>query len=224
MAGAREHCQGGKILPRLRQDPAYLVHNNMRVWYVGSNGTWEINPRTVDWPKVHAKNLPYMFRQEPGPKNPLGDIKFVFPTVLTSTCTIPPPAPCLPRPTALSAMGVFALKSPSTLQNTFCGTIRNGRGNVFRPPLRKAPARPCCCQSCSTPITHPLCGLMQRARLHFPPISMATIVRQGKAHSELFPPCSRLAWRFFCRGAPLSSGQYEKILRMYHRPYLMRRI
>ena len=68
-----------EILPRLRQDPAYLVHNNMRVWYVGSNGTWEINPRTVDWPKVQAKNLPYMFRQEPGPKNPLGDIKFVFP-------------------------------------------------------------------------------------------------------------------------------------------------
>ena len=58
-----------EILPRLRQDPAYLVHNNMRVWYVGSNGTWEINPRTVDWPKVHAKNLPYMFRQEPGPKS-----------------------------------------------------------------------------------------------------------------------------------------------------------
>jgi murein L,D-transpeptidase YcbB/YkuD len=68
-----------EILPRLRQDPAYLVQNNMRVWYVGSNGTWEINPRTVDWPKVPAKNLPYMFRQEPGPKNPLGDIKFVFP-------------------------------------------------------------------------------------------------------------------------------------------------
>jgi murein L,D-transpeptidase YcbB/YkuD len=68
-----------EILPRLRQDPAYLVQNNMRVWYVSSNGAWEINPSTVDWFKVQAKNLPYRFRQEPGPKNPLGDIKFVFP-------------------------------------------------------------------------------------------------------------------------------------------------
>jgi murein L,D-transpeptidase YcbB/YkuD len=35
---------------------------------------WEVN-----WEKVTASNFKYQLRQEPGPKNPLGRIKFIFP-------------------------------------------------------------------------------------------------------------------------------------------------
>ncbi|MGE3538030.1 MAG: murein L,D-transpeptidase [Candidatus Tectimicrobiota bacterium] len=64
-----------ELLPILRANPAYLAQNNMRL----SSGTRDIDPRSVDWSRVSAKNFPYRIRQEPGPRNPLGNIKFMFP-------------------------------------------------------------------------------------------------------------------------------------------------
>ena len=38
-----------------------------------------IDPASIDWAQVSARNFPYMIRQRPGPKNALGRIKFIFP-------------------------------------------------------------------------------------------------------------------------------------------------
>jgi murein L,D-transpeptidase YcbB/YkuD len=40
---------------------------------------YEMDPETIDWSRITAKTLSYQFRQEPGPLNPLGQIKFMFP-------------------------------------------------------------------------------------------------------------------------------------------------
>lgn len=64
-----------ELVPILRANPGYLVQHNMRLSY----GTRTVDPRNVDWGKVSTKNFPYRLRQEPGPKNPLGTIKFMFP-------------------------------------------------------------------------------------------------------------------------------------------------
>jgi murein L,D-transpeptidase YcbB/YkuD len=37
-----------------------------------------VDPNSVNWRK-YSKNVPYTFRQEPGPHNALGRIKFIFP-------------------------------------------------------------------------------------------------------------------------------------------------
>lgn len=63
-----------ELLPILRNNPGYLAQHNMKV----SNGTQEVDPRGINWWKVSTKNFPYRLRQEPGPKNPLGNIKFLF--------------------------------------------------------------------------------------------------------------------------------------------------
>jgi murein L,D-transpeptidase YcbB/YkuD len=39
----------------------------------------EIDPATIDWATVDPARLPYKLRQDPGPKNALGRIKFMFP-------------------------------------------------------------------------------------------------------------------------------------------------
>jgi murein L,D-transpeptidase YcbB/YkuD len=39
----------------------------------------EIDPYTVDWSRITARNFSFWLRQDPGPKNPLGQIKFMFP-------------------------------------------------------------------------------------------------------------------------------------------------
>jgi murein L,D-transpeptidase YcbB/YkuD len=66
-------------LPLIRKDPDYLVKENIRVFQGWGAETKEMNPASVDWSKVTGKNLNYRLRQEPGPKNALGRVKFMFP-------------------------------------------------------------------------------------------------------------------------------------------------
>ncbi len=64
------------ILPRLRKDRGYLKKKNMRVIdYKGNT----VDASNINWKKYTAKNFPYMIRQDPGPNNALGQIKFIFP-------------------------------------------------------------------------------------------------------------------------------------------------
>lgn len=64
------------LLPTLRRDPGYLMRHDFRV--IGAGGNW-IDPGSVDWWRVKARSVPYILRQEPGPTNPVGRIKFMFP-------------------------------------------------------------------------------------------------------------------------------------------------
>ena len=64
------------LLPDLRRDPAELQRRNMVV--LDHQGR-RVDPATIDWPSVTWRNFPYMIRQEPGPNNALGRVKFMFP-------------------------------------------------------------------------------------------------------------------------------------------------
>jgi len=67
------------ILPKVIKDPAYLGEKGFRVFENWSEGAREIDVSALDWNRVKAEGLPYKFRQEPGPQNSLGRIKFMFP-------------------------------------------------------------------------------------------------------------------------------------------------
>jgi murein L,D-transpeptidase YcbB/YkuD len=67
------------ILPKAKKDPAYLKKMGFRVLENWTDGAPEIDPEAVDWSQVEAENLTYRFRQDPGPLNSLGRIKFMFP-------------------------------------------------------------------------------------------------------------------------------------------------
>ena len=64
------------ILPKVKQDPEYLRNKNMVV--LDQQGT-QIDPATIDWSQYPGKGFPYLIRQQPGPKNALGRVKFIFP-------------------------------------------------------------------------------------------------------------------------------------------------
>lgn len=61
-----------ETLPAIRRDPDYLKNKNMSV--IRSDGS-VVDPSTIDF----NGKFPYGIRQEPGPGNALGRVKFIFP-------------------------------------------------------------------------------------------------------------------------------------------------
>lgn len=64
------------FLPKLRVNPGFLREKKLRV--VDPNGG-PVSAATIDWRRVSATRFPYYLRQDPGPDNALGRIKFMFP-------------------------------------------------------------------------------------------------------------------------------------------------
>jgi murein L,D-transpeptidase YcbB/YkuD len=63
------------ILPKIKKNPDYL--RKMKISVIDRKGKI-VDPNSVNWSK-YSKSIPYTLRQEPGPHNALGRIKFIFP-------------------------------------------------------------------------------------------------------------------------------------------------
>ena len=69
-----------EMLPELRKDSSYLADKHIRVFSSWQSDATELNPLNIDWSKVSRKEISrYKLRQDPGPWNALGVVKFVFP-------------------------------------------------------------------------------------------------------------------------------------------------
>ncbi len=66
----------GEILTAIRRDASYLEREGMRV--IDRAGR-TIDPTSLDFSRWSGRSFPYVFRQDPGPRNALGFIKFMFP-------------------------------------------------------------------------------------------------------------------------------------------------
>jgi murein L,D-transpeptidase YcbB/YkuD len=64
------------VLPELRRNPDYLADHNMVVLTFDGN---PVESAEIDWSAYTGHSLPYLIRQQPGPSNALGRIKFMFP-------------------------------------------------------------------------------------------------------------------------------------------------
>ncbi|MFC1493336.1 murein L,D-transpeptidase [candidate division KSB1 bacterium] len=62
-----------------QEDNNYFTRNNINILSYVNNSTKEITPDSVEWEAYRESTVEYIFRQEPGLSNPLGDIKFIFP-------------------------------------------------------------------------------------------------------------------------------------------------
>ena len=68
-----------EMLPELIQDPGYLAKNKIRVFSSWQNDSVELDPYKVNWNELGNKITRFKLRQDSGPWNVLGKIKFVFP-------------------------------------------------------------------------------------------------------------------------------------------------
>lgn len=67
-------------LPKLKKNPYYLVNRHVRLFASGKADAKELNSTAINWAGISpARMAQYRLRQDPGPWNSLGNIKFVFP-------------------------------------------------------------------------------------------------------------------------------------------------
>ena len=64
-----------EYLPKLKRNPYALSAQNIRVLQNGRS----VNPGSIPWSSYSRSRFPVRLRQDPGPKNALGRVKFMFP-------------------------------------------------------------------------------------------------------------------------------------------------
>jgi murein L,D-transpeptidase YcbB/YkuD len=67
------------ILPRIKKDPGYVDRRKIRVFEGWEELAPEIPLEEIDWSKITKENFAFKLRQDSGPKNALGRVKFMFP-------------------------------------------------------------------------------------------------------------------------------------------------
>jgi len=67
------------LLPKMQKDPGYFAAHGIKIYSSWEEPAEEIDPDTIDWHSAEAKAMRYRLRQEPGPENALGPVKFLFP-------------------------------------------------------------------------------------------------------------------------------------------------
>jgi murein L,D-transpeptidase YcbB/YkuD len=65
-----------EVLAHVQRNRSYLAVQGMRVF---THAGAAVDPSGIAFDRYSAATFPYVFRQDPGPLNPLGGIKFVFP-------------------------------------------------------------------------------------------------------------------------------------------------
>lgn len=64
------------LLPEIRRDPGTLARRNMVLLDLQGR---PVDASGIDWQALHTRGFPYMIRQQPGPDNALGQVKFMYP-------------------------------------------------------------------------------------------------------------------------------------------------
>jgi murein L,D-transpeptidase YcbB/YkuD len=100
------------ILPAARKNPDYLRSRNIRI--LDRRGV-SLDPGAIDWSTVMPRSFPHLLRQDPGPNNALGRIKFMFPNAHSVYLHDTPSKSLFERPQRAFSSGCIRIEDPLTL-------------------------------------------------------------------------------------------------------------
>jgi murein L,D-transpeptidase YcbB/YkuD len=69
----------GEVLPSIQRDPQYLAKNHLRVFRGRGRDAREVDAASVNWQKVTPVSFRFSVKQDPGPQNAVGHVKFMCP-------------------------------------------------------------------------------------------------------------------------------------------------
>jgi murein L,D-transpeptidase YcbB/YkuD len=68
-----------EVLPAVQKDPAYLAKNHLRLYRGHGRERREVDPARVDFRRLTPETFGFAVKQDPGPENSIGRVKFVCP-------------------------------------------------------------------------------------------------------------------------------------------------
>ena len=68
-----------EVLASIQKDPEYLAKNHLRLYERHGRGKREVDPATVDWERITPEEFGFAVKQDPGPDNSIGHVKFMCP-------------------------------------------------------------------------------------------------------------------------------------------------
>ncbi len=68
-----------EVLPSIQNDPEYLAKNHLRLYRGHGRAAREVDPAKVDWKQVTPEEFGFAVKQDPGPENSIGHVKFMCP-------------------------------------------------------------------------------------------------------------------------------------------------
>ena len=105
-----------EYLPKLRRNPGALARENIRLLTAG--GT-QVNPYSINWSAV--RRIPYRLRQDTGPRNALGRIKFMFPNKFNVYIHDTPSKSLFARESRYFSHGCMRVQYPEQLAEVLLG-------------------------------------------------------------------------------------------------------
>jgi murein L,D-transpeptidase YcbB/YkuD len=107
-----------EYLPKLKKSAGALEAQNIRV-YAGND---QISPYSINWPAISKSNFRYTLRQDPGPGNALGVIKFMFPNKFSIYLHDTPSKGLFARSSRTFSHGCMRVQNPIELGEVILGT------------------------------------------------------------------------------------------------------
>jgi L,D-transpeptidase YcbB len=68
-----------ELINYMKADSNYLRNNNMTLWRGSGDSLVRIEPKTIRWEEMNEKTIDFHLRQEGGPQNIMGQVKFLIP-------------------------------------------------------------------------------------------------------------------------------------------------
>ena len=110
-----------KFIPGQIRDAGYLESRSIKV-YKGWANAVEVDPKTVDWTSLdRERNSPYWMRQDPGPGNALGNLKFIFSNPYQIYLHGTPARHLFSRSARAFSHGCIRVKDPASLAASLLG-------------------------------------------------------------------------------------------------------
>lgn len=100
------------FLPEVQKNPDFLTAKNIKVLKGFGANAPIIDPQTVDWKQYSKNNFPFTLRQDPGPTNALGQVKFMFPNNYNVYIHDTPSKEMFQRSDRAFSSGCIRLKNP----------------------------------------------------------------------------------------------------------------
>lgn len=120
------------ILPKLKKDPSYLAEMGIHVFDGWQAEAKELDPALIQWDTIsRSQAAAFKFRQNPGPKNFLGRVKFMFPNRFSVYLHDTPSQDLFKYTTRTFSSGCIRLSRPLEL----AAVLLEGNDNRWNPDM-----------------------------------------------------------------------------------------